>query len=149
MKKRPVYVVGHKNPDTDAIVSAIAYAEYKKQLGVNAVAARIGSVSSETEYLLERFGYDDPVRLYTAKCTLREIDMDKAALADKDMTMKEALDKVIKLKNRGLIVVDGKKHRQDVAGRTDPKRNSRLIRKNAYVPESEIQRRRRQHCSST
>lgn len=114
MKKRPVYVIGHKNPDTDAIVSAIAYAEYKKQLGVNAVAARIGSVSSETEYLLERFGYDDPVRLYTAKCTLREIDMDKAALADKDMTMKEALDKVIKLKNRGLIVVDDKKHLEGI-----------------------------------
>ena len=114
MKKRPVYVIGHKNPDTDAIVSAIAYAEYKKQLGVNAVAARIGSVSSETEYLLERFGYDDPVRLYTAKCTLREIDMDKAALADKDMTMKEALDKVIKLKNRGLIIVDKKKHLEGI-----------------------------------
>ena len=56
MKKNPVYVVGHKNPDTDAIVSAIAYAQFKRLQGVNAVAGRIGSVSSETEYLLERFG---------------------------------------------------------------------------------------------
>lgn len=114
MKKNPVYVVGHKNPDTDAIVSAIAYAQFKKSTGMNAVAARIGSVSSETEYLLERFGYEDPLRLYTAKSTLREIEMDKAAMAYKEMTMKEALDKVIKLKNRGLVVVNKKKHLEGI-----------------------------------
>ena len=78
MKKRPIYVLGHKNPDTDAIVSAIGYAEYKKALGVNAVASRIGSVAPETEYLLERFKFDDPVMLFTAKSILKEIDMDKA-----------------------------------------------------------------------
>ena len=114
MKKQPVYVVGHKNPDTDAIVSAIAYAQYKNECGINAQAARIGSVSSETEYLLERFGFEDPPRMYTAKSTLKEIEMDKAALAYKEMTMKEALDKVIKLKNRGLIVVDKKKHLEGI-----------------------------------
>ena len=114
MKKNPIYVVGHKNPDTDAIVAAIAYAEYKKASGVNAVAGRIGSVSAETEYLLEKFGFEDPQRLYTAKSILKEIDMDKAALAYKEMTMKEALDKVLKLKNRGLIVVDKKKHLEGI-----------------------------------
>ena len=114
MKKQPVFVVGHKNPDTDAIVSAIAYAEFKKQQGVNAVASRIGSVSSETEYLLERFGFEDPVRIYTAKSTLKDIEMDKASLAYKEMTMKEALDKVLKLKNRGLIVTNKKKHLEGI-----------------------------------
>ncbi len=114
MKKNPIYVTGHKNPDTDAIVSAIAYAEFKKAQGFNTVAARIGSVSSETEYLLEKFGFEDPERIYTAKSTLKEIEMDKAALAYKDMTMKEALDKVIKLKNRGLIVVDKKKNLEGI-----------------------------------
>ena len=114
MKKNPIYVVGHKNPDTEAIVAAIAYAEYKKAHGVNAVAGRVGSVSTETEYLLERFGFEDPRRLYTAKSILKEIEMDKAALAYKEMTMKEALDKVLKLKNRGLIVVDKKKHLEGI-----------------------------------
>ena len=108
-KQHPIYVVGHKNPDTDAIVSAIGYAEYKKAKGENAIASRIGSVGSETEYLLERFGFEDPAMLFTAKSILKEIEMDKAALADRNMTMKEALDKVLKLKNRGLIVVDRKK----------------------------------------
>ena len=110
MKNNPVYVIGHKNPDTDSIVSAIAYAEYKKQAGVNAIASRIGAVSSETEYLLERFGFEDPLRIYSGKSTLKEIEMDKASVVDKNMTMKEALDKVLKLKNRGLIIADKKKH---------------------------------------
>lgn len=114
MKKNPVYVVGHKNPDTDAIVSAIAYAELKKKQGVNAIASRIGSVSAETEYLLDKFGFEDPERIYTAKCTLRDIEMDKAATAYKEMTMKDALDKVIKLKNRGLIITDKKKHLEGI-----------------------------------
>ena len=114
MKKNPVYVVGHKNPDTDAIVSAIAYAELKKKQGVNAIASRIGSVSAETEYLLDKFGFEDPERIYTAKCTLRDIEMDKAAIAYKEMTMKDALDKVIKLKNRGLIITDKKKHLEGI-----------------------------------
>lgn len=114
MKKHPVYVTGHKNPDTDAIVSAIAYAQFKKEKGVNAVASRIGSTSSETEYLLERFGFEDPLMLFTGKALLSEIEMDEASLADKDMTMKQALDKVIKLKNRGLIVVDKKKRLQGI-----------------------------------
>ena len=56
--KRPIYVIGHKNPDTDSIVSAIAYANFKKELGFDAVAGRLGGVSSETEYLLKKFGFD-------------------------------------------------------------------------------------------
>lgn len=114
MKRNPIYVVGHKNPDTDAIVSAIAYAEYKREKGFDAVAGRVGSVSSETEYLLEKFGYEDPQRLYTAKSILKEIEMDKAAMANKEMTMKEALDKILKLKNRGLIVTDKRKHLEGI-----------------------------------
>ena len=71
-------------------------------------------IVSETEYLLERFGFEDPKMLFTAKALLSEIEMDKASLADKDMTMKQALDKVIKLKNRGLIVVDKKRKLQGI-----------------------------------
>lgn len=106
---QPIYVIGHKNPDTDSIVSAIAYAEYKKIKGVNAVAARVGGISSETESLLERFSFEDPIRMYSAKSTLKEIDMDKPISAFKDLTMKQALDKVLKLRNRGLVVTDKNK----------------------------------------
>lgn len=55
-----VLVFGHKNPDTDTIASAIAYAELKKQLGVDAEAVRLGEVNGETAYALKHFGVDAP-----------------------------------------------------------------------------------------
>lgn len=59
MKK--IYVIGHKNPDTDSIVSAIAYAELKKALGFdNYIPARAGKVNIQTAYILERFGVEEP-----------------------------------------------------------------------------------------
>ena len=104
--RHPIYVIGHKNPDTDSIVSAIAYADYKRQLGQDCVSARLGSVSKETEYLLDKYGFEDPIRLYSAKKSLKEIEMDDAVTTKKDITMKRALEKVVKLKNKGLVVVD-------------------------------------------
>ncbi|MDO4198504.1 MAG: putative manganese-dependent inorganic diphosphatase [Erysipelotrichaceae bacterium] len=111
---RPIYVIGHKNPDTDSIVSAIAYAEYKRQQGYDTIAARCGSVSSETEYLLDRFGFEYPEKIYSAKCLLKEIDKDKPSTCLKNLTMKKALDKTVKLKNRGLVVTDKKKHLEGI-----------------------------------
>ena len=55
-----VLVFGHKNPDTDTICSAIAYAELKKELGVNAEAVRLGEVNGETQYALDYFRVDAP-----------------------------------------------------------------------------------------
>lgn len=53
-------VFGHKNPDTDSICSAIAYAELKKQLGVNAEPVRLGELNGETQFVLEHFQVDVP-----------------------------------------------------------------------------------------
>lgn len=55
-----VLVFGHKNPDTDSICSAIAYAELKRALGVNAEAVRLGDVNGETQYALDTFGQPAP-----------------------------------------------------------------------------------------
>ncbi|ANE45710.1 inorganic pyrophosphatase [Paenibacillus swuensis] len=55
-----VLVFGHKNPDTDTICSAIAYAALKKELGVNAEAIRLGEVSGETQYALDYFKVEAP-----------------------------------------------------------------------------------------
>lgn len=104
--KRPIYVIGHKNPDTDSIVSAIAYANLKRQLGVDAIAGRLGGVSSESEYLLKRFGFDEPINLFSAKCILKEIDLDSAYLVNKEITIKEALDLVVGGNNRSVFVAD-------------------------------------------
>ena len=58
---KKIYVVGHRNPDTDSVVSAIAYAEILRRQGLdNVVAARQGDLWPETQYILERFGIPVP-----------------------------------------------------------------------------------------
>lgn len=60
---KPVYVIGHRNPDTDSICSAIGYAHLKQAMGVNAVPARCGKVNNETKYALEYFKVEQPLLL--------------------------------------------------------------------------------------
>lgn len=55
-----VLVFGHKNPDTDTICSAIAYAELKNKIGQNAEAVRLGEVNGETQFALNYFKKDAP-----------------------------------------------------------------------------------------
>ncbi|MDR2102731.1 MAG: putative manganese-dependent inorganic diphosphatase [Treponema sp.] len=55
MNKR-IYIIGHRNPDTDSVVSAAAYARLKEIQGLeNCIAARAGQLSPQTEYILDRF----------------------------------------------------------------------------------------------
>lgn len=60
-----VLIFGHKNPDTDSICSAIAYADLKKKLGMDAEATRLGELNGETEFALSTFQAEAP-RLVTA-----------------------------------------------------------------------------------
>lgn len=55
-----VFVLGHKNPDTDSICSAIAYAYLKNQLGMDAEPIRLGEVNNETAYALQKFAFVQP-----------------------------------------------------------------------------------------
>ena len=50
---KPIYTIGHRNPDTDSICSAIGYAHLKQMLGENVVPARAGKVNAETKYVLD------------------------------------------------------------------------------------------------
>jgi len=60
---KPIYVIGHRNPDTDSICSAIGYSHLKQAMGVNAVPARCGKINNETKYALEYFKVDQPLLL--------------------------------------------------------------------------------------
>jgi manganese-dependent inorganic pyrophosphatase len=55
-----VLIFGHKNPDTDTICSAIAYADLKKQLGMDVEPIRLGQINGETEYALKQFNSEVP-----------------------------------------------------------------------------------------
>ncbi|HTU95909.1 MAG TPA: putative manganese-dependent inorganic diphosphatase [Solirubrobacteraceae bacterium] len=72
---RPIYVTGHRNPDTDSIASAIGYAELKGRLDPNNdyVAARLGDLNSQTRWLLARSGASEP--RYLAHVMLRAADV--------------------------------------------------------------------------
>ena len=56
-----VLVIGHRNPDTDAICSAIGYAEFKRRTGMaSAVAARCGDTNDRIDFVLQTFGMPAP-----------------------------------------------------------------------------------------
>ena len=58
---KPILVIGHRNPDTDSICSAIGYAYLKQKLGVDAIAARAGSLNPESKFVLNYFKVEPPV----------------------------------------------------------------------------------------
>ncbi len=73
----PIYVCGHRNPDTDSVVSAMAYAALHNALGENEyVAAMLGHPNDETRFLLERFGFSAPIILNTVRTQVRDIEYD-------------------------------------------------------------------------
>ena len=72
------YVCGHRNPDTDSVVAAMAYANLCNMLGDNGYRpARLGHVNDETAYLLRRFGFEKPPILSTVRTQVRDIDFDR------------------------------------------------------------------------
>ena len=72
-----VYVIGHRNPDTDSVVSAMAYAALNNALGENNyIAARIGHLNNETSFLLERFGFKPPLYLRSVRTQVCDIKFD-------------------------------------------------------------------------
>ena len=77
MEQNRVYVTGHRHPDSDSVAAAIGYAFYKRANGVKAIPCRLGKLSAETKYLLERFGFEQPMLLEDARYKLGEIDLDE------------------------------------------------------------------------
>ena len=74
----PIYVCGHRNPDTDSVVSAMAFAALHNALGDNAyVAAMQGAPNDETQFLLDRFGFQAPTLLTNVRTQVRDIDYDR------------------------------------------------------------------------
>ena len=65
MKNQKVFVMGHKNPDTDSICSAIAYADIKNRTTQTKryIPRRAGQINEETQYVLNRFGVQPPAYL--------------------------------------------------------------------------------------
>ena len=87
----PIYVTGHRNPDTDSIVAAISYAALRNACGDREYeAACLGQVSEETRIVLDRFGFRPPVRITDLYNQVRDLDFDKPPVLDTGVTVSRA-----------------------------------------------------------
>ena len=89
---REIYITGHKNPDTDSIVSAIAYSKLKqKRNGLNAIPVRLGEINSETQFVLDYFKVEKPRYMDTIKPRVGDLDMDPAFYASPEISLAKAI----------------------------------------------------------
>ena len=83
-----IFVTGHRNPDTDSIVAAIAYANLRNSMGDREYrAARIGAVNDETQKLLDRFGFEPPMLVKTMRTQVQDLDFDRPPMLHRSVTM--------------------------------------------------------------
>ena len=118
-----IYVTGHRNPDTDSIVAAMAYTALRNALGDREYeAACLGHVSDETQIVLDRFGFQPPQRITSMHTQVRDLDFDKPPVFSAAVTMDrgwEFLEKSDKVKAVPVANDDGTLYgmlsREDVA----------------------------------
>ena len=72
-EQNTVYVIGHRNPDTDSICSAISYAALKREVtGEKYKAKRAGQINPETQFVLDRFGVSTPSYVSDVRTQVKE-----------------------------------------------------------------------------
>ena len=90
-KEEKIYVIGHKNPDTDSICSAICYAKLKNKTdGRTYAAARAGQINGETQYVLDYFGAEAPELIRNITTQVRDIEIRKTKGVDGGLSIKLA-----------------------------------------------------------
>jgi len=127
-----IYITGHRNPDTDSIVSAMAYAALKNALGDRRYqAARLGQVSDETQAVLDRFGMQPPQLITNLRTQVQDLDFDTppalspaATVSRAWQTMKKHSIKALPIENEDGtlygIISAGDIANNDVASVRDP-----------------------------
>lgn len=102
-----IYILGHKNPDTDSICSAIAYAEFKNKIsGKTAIPVRLGEVNRETEFILNHFDVEKPELIKTVKVQVSDLNIDNIAPVSPAISLKMAWSIMKKYNTKTLPVVD-------------------------------------------
>ncbi len=105
--ERKIGVIGHKNPDTDSICSAIAYAYLKNQTGDSRYEPlRAGSLGGETKYVLGRFGFPKPEVCLDVRARVRDIDIRRMPGVSGDMSVRQAWETMRDQNISTLSIVD-------------------------------------------
>ncbi len=102
-----ILVIGHRNPDTDSICSAIGYAEFKRRTGMpNAVAARCGDTNDRTDFVLRRFGVPPPRFVADVSPKVRDVMQPDVTSVNPNATVAEALSLMEERNLRVVPVLD-------------------------------------------
>lgn len=105
--EKKIYIIGHKNPDTDAVVSAVGYATLKNLQGhPEYVAARAGHLNPQTRYIFEKFNIQRPEYIPDLVPKVRYFMQDKVETVTEDVAVWEAIGRMEKTENRVMPVVD-------------------------------------------
>ena len=109
-KGKKIYIVGHKNPDTDSICSAIAYANLKRKISNGEyIAKRAGLLNEETQYVLSRFGVEAPKLLSNVHLQVKDVDVNRTPGIRSNTSIKEAWSMMKEKNAYTLAVTDGQK----------------------------------------
>ncbi len=102
----PIYVTGHRNPDTDSIVAAMAYAELRNAVGDREFeAACLGRVSDETQIVLNRFGFHPPKLITGMYTQVHDLDFDTPPILSTAVTVDRAWNLLQEQKNLEAVPV--------------------------------------------
>lgn len=89
--KRKTIVIGHKNPDTDSICSAICYANLKRRItGNEYIPGRAGHVNAETQFVLDYFGVEEPKLIESVRTQVKDIEIRPTKGVNKNISLKKA-----------------------------------------------------------
>ncbi|MGM5481249.1 MAG: putative manganese-dependent inorganic diphosphatase [Nanobdellota archaeon] len=107
---KPIIITGHKNPDTDSICSAIAYADLKTKMGDESISVRLGELNKETEFVLKRFGVDAPELVKDVHARVKDLSMDDPVRVYPHNTIFQAWNTMKSEAVKSVAVVDNVNH---------------------------------------
>ena len=106
-KKNDVWVIGHKNPDTDSICAAIAYANFKNLTeDGNFIPKKAGEINNETKFVLEHFQVEEPATVESVGTQIKDIDFRRTEGIDSHLSLKKAWELMRELDVVTLPIVD-------------------------------------------
>ncbi len=109
MRKKKTFVIGHRNPDTDSICSAIAYAKFRELRGENnVIAARAGDVNQQTAFALKYFKVDAPLLLSDITPKVMDYMTADVISMPTDTTIKKLVDTMEEKKLRSIPLTNEK-----------------------------------------
>jgi manganese-dependent inorganic pyrophosphatase len=120
-KQKRVFVIGHTNPDSDSICSAIGYAYLKNILDKRClyVPARAGSVNSETNFVLDKFNVVSPLELESLAATVGDMDLKKPIVASPNDSIWDVTSLMREQNIRTVPIVDPEKKLLGIVGLKD------------------------------